>query len=81
MSDGGDTAARELGLVIIVLGCLLTIVTSTFGAVWAFYGIGWACRVRAFLERAPTRDSGEYDRQIVSGNGELDELGVRRSSE
>ena len=43
MSDGGDTGARELGLVIIFLGCLLTVFVSTFGAVWAFYGIGWAC--------------------------------------
>ena len=42
MSNGGDTGARELGLVIIGLGCLLTIVTSTFGAVWVFHGLGWA---------------------------------------
>ena len=42
MSDGGKTSERELGLVVIGVGCLLTIVTSTFGAVWVFHGLGWA---------------------------------------
>ena len=33
---------RELGLVVIGVGCVLAIFISIFGAVWVFYGLGWA---------------------------------------
>ena len=34
---------RELGLVIIGIGCVLILYISAFGAMWVSFGLGWAC--------------------------------------